>query len=265
LSKEETLFSKLLRRVARPLFALHALTGCACAQVITSGPPSRAAQKREEWRKSRLTVYLNDFGELAHYRAANARLGAPAPGEARVVFLGDSITAAWALDSAFPGKPYVNRGIAGQTTPQMLVRFRADVIALAPKVVVILAGTNDIAGNTGPMTLAETEANFVTMVELARAHGIKVVLSSVLPVHDYTPDSELAFPLRPPAQLQELNGRLRALAAATGCGYIDYYSAMVDERGLLRRELAADGLHPETAGFEIMAPLAQQAIERISR
>jgi lysophospholipase L1-like esterase len=265
LSKEETLISKLLRLVAHPVVALHARTGCACTQLTTEGAPSRAAQKRDEWRKSRLTVYVNDFGELAHYRAANARLGAPAPGENRVVFLGDSITEAWALDSAFPGKPYVNRGIAGQTTPQMLLRFRADVIALTPKVVVILAGTNDIAGNTGPMTLAETEANLVTMVELARAHGIKVVLSSVLPVHDYTPDSELAFPLRPPAQIRELNAWLRELAAANGCGYIDYYSAMVDERGLLRRELAADGLHPEEAGFAIMAPLAQQAIEQAGR
>jgi lysophospholipase L1-like esterase len=229
---------------------------------VTTGPSSRAAEKRDEWRKSRLAVYVNDFGELAHYRAANARLGAPAPGENRVVFMGDSITAAWTLDSAFPGKPYVNRGIAGQTTPQMLVRFRADVVALAPKVVVILAGTNDIAGNTGPMTLAETEANFATMVDLARAHGIKVVLSSVLPVHNYTPDSDLAFPLRPPAQIRALNTWLRELAGANGCPYIDYYGAMVDERGLLRRELAADGLHPEQAGYEIMAPLAQQAIEK---
>jgi lysophospholipase L1-like esterase len=261
LSKEETLISKLLRLVDRPVAALHARTGCACAQLTADGPPSRAAQKRDEWRKGRLNVYVNDFGELAHYRDANARVGAPAPGESRVVFLGDSITAAWALDSAFPGKPYLNRGIAGQTTPQMLVRFRADVIALAPKVVVILAGTNDIAGNTGPMTLAETKANIVTMVELARAHGIKVALSSVLPVHDYTPESELAFPLRPPAQIRELNGWLRELATSKGCGYIDYHSAMIDERGLLRRELAVDGLHPQQEGFAIMAPLAQQAIE----
>jgi len=129
-------------------------------------------------------------------------------------------------------------------------------------VVVILAGTNDIAGNTGPMTLAETEGNFVTMVDLARAHGIKVVLSSVLPVHNYTPDSDLAFPLRPPAQISALNTWLRELAAANGCPYIDYHSAMVDEHGMLRRELAADGLHPEQAGLEIMAPLAQQAIEQ---
>ena len=129
---------------------------------------------------------MDDFGELKRYRAANAKLKPPAAGEKRVVFFGDSITDMWPLAAAFPGKPYVNRGISGQTTSQMLVRFRADVIALAPKAVVILAGTNDIAGNTGPISLEDIEGNFATMVELARAHGIRVVLSSVLPVHNYT-------------------------------------------------------------------------------
>jgi lysophospholipase L1-like esterase len=259
------LIAKLLTLAARPRAALHALTGCPCAQLATDGTPSRAAQQRDQWRKGRLDVYLNDFGELARYRDANARLGPPAPGERRVVFLGDSITDYWALDRAFPGKPYVNRGIGGQTTAQMLLRFRADVIALAPEVVVILAGTNDIAGNTGPTTLAETEANFVTMVELAHANRIAVVLSSLLPVHDYTEASELAYPLRPPGQIGELNRWLRDFAATSGCGYIDYFGAMVDERGRLRRELAADGLHPEPAGFAIMAPLADEVIERTLR
>jgi lysophospholipase L1-like esterase len=144
----------------------------------------------------------------------------------------------------------------------MLVRFRHDVIALRPKVVVILAGTNDIAGNTGPMTLEDTQAHFTSMVELARANGIKVVLSSILPVHNYTPSSALTFPLRAPAKIAALNTWLKAHAAATGCVYLDYYSAMVDDRGLLRRDLAPDGLHPSQAGLALMAPLAQQAIDK---
>ncbi len=165
-----------------------------------------------------------------------------------------------ALARSFPGKPYVNRGISGQTTPQMLVRFRQDVLALAPRVVVILAGTNDIAGNTGPLTLEETEANLASMVELARAHGVRVVLASLLPVHDYTPMAQLSFPLRPPAKIAALNQWLAAYAAANGAVYLDYASAMTDARGLLRRELAVDGLHPNGDGYAIMAPLAERAI-----
>ncbi len=253
---------RLLRLAGRPILALFALAGCAFGQAAEPTPPSRAAQRRDEWRKGRLSLYLNDFGELARYRLANVRLAPPAAGENRVVFLGDSITDAWGLAAAFPGKPYVNRGIGGQTTSQMLVRFRADVIALGPRVVVILAGTNDIAGNTGLMTLPEIEGNLATMAELARGHGIRVVFSSVLPVHNYTPDSDLAFPLRPPEQIKELNRWLQSYAATHDCGYIDYWSAMVDERGLLRRDLAEDGLHPGEAGFAIMAPLAQQAIDK---
>src|SRR5262249_48705878 len=151
------------------------------------GGASPALARLEEWRKSRISIYMDDFGELAHFRAANAALKPPAPGESRVVFLGDSITSGWALLRYFPGKPYVNRGIGGQTPPQLLLRFRPDVIDLHPKVVVILAGTNDIAGNTGPTTLEAIQANYASMAELARAHGIRVVFSSVVPVHDYTP------------------------------------------------------------------------------
>jgi lysophospholipase L1-like esterase len=250
----------LLRAAGKPILALLTMAGCAFGQA--AGPGGRAARHRDEWRKGRLNVYLNDFGELSRYRAANARLGAPAAGEARVVFLGDSITDAWDLAGSFPGKPYVNRGIGGQTTSQMLVRFRADVIALQPKVVVILAGTNDIAGNTGPMTLAETEANLATMAELARLHGIRIVFSSIIPVHNYTPASDLAFPLRAPAQIKELNGWLADYAAANGHVYLDYATAMADEHGLLKKQLADDGLHPGKEGLAIMAPLAQQAIDK---
>ena len=205
---------------------------------------------------------MDDFGELGRYRAANARLKPPLSGESRVIFFGDSITDAWPLPSYFPGKPYVNRGIGGQTTPQLLVRFRQDVVDLGPKVVVILAGTNDIAGNTGPMTPAETEANFASMLELARAHGIRVVLSSVLPVHNYTPQSETTYPLRPLDKIAELNRWLEATCLTGVCVYLDYATAMADAHGLLRRELAADGLHPNRAGYLIMAPLAAAAIAR---
>jgi lysophospholipase L1-like esterase len=221
---------------------------------------SPAAQKRDEWRRGRARIYMDDFGELARYRADNARLKPPVAGENRIVFFGDSITEHWPMALSFPGKAYVNRGISGQTTPQMLIRFRQDVVALAPKVVVILAGTNDIAGNTGPMTLEEIEANLASMVELARAHGIKIVLSSVLPVHNYTPPSELAFPLRPPEKIAALNQWLKGHAAQTNSVYLDYAAAMADERGFLKRELAVDGLHPNKDGYAIMAPLAETAI-----
>ena len=130
--------------------------------------------------------WLQDWPNLGRYRAANQELGAPKPGEQRVVFMGDSITDMWQLPQYFPGKPYANRGISGQTTSQMLVRFRQDVVDLKPRVVVILAGTNDIAGNTGPITLEEIERNFASMADLAHTNGIKVVLSSILPVHNYT-------------------------------------------------------------------------------
>ena len=221
---------------------------------------SPAAQKLDQWRRSRVRIYMDDFGELGRYRAANGALKPPAAGESRVVFYGDSITDLWPLGLSFPGRPYVNRGISGQTTAQMLVRFRQDVIALGAKVVVILAGTNDIAGNTGPMTLEETEANLASMVELARAHGIRVVLSSVLPVHNYTPMSAMAFPLRPPEKIAALNSWLAAYAAASGSVYLDYAAAMTDAHGFLKRELAIDGLHPNKDGYAIMAPLAEAAI-----
>jgi lysophospholipase L1-like esterase len=247
------------------LVAALALAASAGAQQPDTGapPPSGpglAIQKRDEWRHGRAHIYMDDFAELGRYRAANARLKSPAAGDQRVVFLGDSITDVWALPTYFPGKPYINRGISGQTTPQLLLRFRPDVIALGPKVVVILAGTNDIAGNSGPMSLEETEGNFASMIELARAHGIRVVIGSVLPVHNYTPQSALSFPLRPPEKIAELNRWLKSTCAASGCVYLDYAAAMIDAHGFLKRELAFDGLHPNRAGYLLMAPLAEAAI-----
>src|SRR5271166_768957 len=226
------------------------------------GIPSTGYPGLDQYRASRLAIFTDDFGQLGRYRDANAALTPPAPGESRVVFFGDSITDGWHIDEYFPGKPYINRGIGGQTTPQMLIRFRPDVIDLEPKVVVILAGTNDIAGNTGPMSLAEIEANLRTMTELARVHSMHVVLSSVLPVNDYTERSKMFFPLRPPAQILELNRWIKDYAAQNGCIYLDYFSAMIDDKGLLKRDLADDGLHPNDKGFAVMAPLAQKAIEQ---
>ncbi len=204
-----------------------------------------------------------DWANLARYRDANAALGAPAPGTQRVVFMGNSITEGWAphFPTHFPGKPYVGRGIGGQTTPQMLVRFRQDVIALHPAAVVILAGTNDIAGNTGPSTLEMIQDNLASMTELAMAHGIRVVLSSVLPVHDYP----WRPGLEPAPRIVALNAWIRRYAAERGAVYLDYHSAMADARQGMRDGLAYDGVHPNEAGYRLMAQLAERAIAEALR
>lgn len=221
----------------------------------------RSIQELELYREKQIPLWMNDFANLELYRAANATLQ-PASDPARVVFMGDSITDAWDLAKYFPGKPYVNRGIGGQTTPQMLIRFRPDVIALKPKVVVILAGTNDIAGNTGPMLLEDIEANLASMAELARLHNIRVVLSSVTPVNNYNERAELMFFQRPPSKILALNRWIQDYCAANNAIYLDYFSAMVDERGFMKVDLAKDGLHPNDAGYSLMAPLAEKAIQK---
>jgi lysophospholipase L1-like esterase len=205
---------------------------------------------------------MNDFAELGHFRAANARLPPPAPGEKRVVFFGDSITEGWPLDTAFPGKPYVNRGISGQTTSQMILRLRDDVIDLGARAVVILAGTNDLSGNTGPISLDEIEENFEAMADLARARGVKVLFSSILPVHDYTDADELNSALRPPEKIVALNSWLQRYCHANGLVYLDYFSAMADAHGMMRLELADQGLHPNAAGYAVMTPIAAKGIEQ---
>jgi lysophospholipase L1-like esterase len=236
----------------------------AFAQQAAPQPPPKltSAERLKQWRDSREPMLRDDFGELARYRAADAVLPAPAPGENRVVFYGDSITDGWKLDEYFPGKPYINRGISGQTTPQMLIRFRPDVIELHPKVVIILAGTNDIAGNTGPESLEQIEENYASIAELARAHDIKVIYSSVLPVHEYTERAADMYSQRPPEKIAALNRWLKDYCARTGCMYLDYFSGMVDEQGHMKKDLADDGLHPNAAGYKIMAPLADTAIEK---
>ena len=258
-------------RMRNPLILVLAILCCATAlaqapmqprQGPTATIPGTGFAGLDNYRASRIAVYTDDYGQLARYRDANAALKPPAPGENRVVFFGDSITDIWPIADSFPGKPYINRGIGGQTTSQMLVRFRQDVVNLAPKVVVILAGTNDIAGNSGPISNENIEANFASLAELARSHGIRVVFSSILPVHNYTPQSQDFYAQRPMARILALNEWLKGYCAGSGATCLDYFSAVVDDKGLLKRELADDGLHPNKAGYAIMAPMAEQAIEK---
>jgi len=216
---------------------------------------------------TRLEARLRDWPALARYRDANTKVKAPPKGEHRVVFMGDSITDSWddpKYGGFFPGKPYIDRGISGQTTPQMLVRFRGDVIALRPEVVVILAGTNDLAGNTGPSTLEAIEDNLISMMELARANSTRVVLASILPVSDYEKSKDgkpiIRTAQRPPEKIRALNEWMRAYATKNRSIYLDYYSSMIDEKGFLKDELSEDGLHPNAKGYAVMAPLAEQAI-----
>jgi lysophospholipase L1-like esterase len=227
--------------------------------------PSTALTSEERTRLDRAESRLKDWPNLARYRDANMKLTAPVKGEDRVVFMGDSITDSWKLAQYFPDKPYVNRGISGQTTPQMLVRFRPDVIALQPKVVVILAGTNDLAGNTGPMTVEQIEDNLRSMAELAMANGIRVVFASILPISDYNKNKDgvaiVRSTGRPPDKILALNQWMKKYADEHKQGYLDYFSAVVDDKGFLREDLAADGLHPNAKGYELMKPLAQQAID----
>jgi lysophospholipase L1-like esterase len=224
--------------------------------------PTTGSPDLDQYRASRVTIYTDDFGELKRYREADAKLKPSAPSENRVVFLGDSITDYWKLEDYFPGKPYINRGVDGQTTPQMLVRFRQDVIDLHPKVLVVLAGTNDVAGVTGRTRNEDIESNYATMAELARLHHIRVVLASLLPANDYTADAKESFALRPRERILALNTWLKDYCASNGFVYLDYFSAVVDDKGMLRRDLSDEGLLPNASGYKIMAPLAEKAIAR---
>ena len=201
-----------------------------------------------------------DWPNLKEFQEDNKKVGLPEEGENRVVFMGNSITIGWSQSRPdfFKGKPYVNRGISGQTTPQMLLRFRQDVIELQPKIVVILAGINDIAGNTGPATLKMISDNIQSMAELAHANGIRVVLSSTLPAYDFpwSPGME------PARKVKELNRMIETYAMEKGHIFLDYYKAMVDDRGGLPKKYASDEVHPTVEGYKVMEPLVEAAIAK---
>jgi lysophospholipase L1-like esterase len=216
-----------------------------------------------QWQQRMMDVFANDFGQLAWYREADNSLAPPARGEKRVIFFGDSITAIWKLDQSFPDKGYINRGIGGQTTSQMLLRYRQDVLNLDPKVVVILAGTNDIAGNTGAIAIKDIENNFEIFAELAQLQKVHVIFSSVTPVNNYTDRAKPLFADRPIPTILELNQWLKQFSAThKGVSYLDYYDAMVDKNGMMPEDMAVDGLHPNQKGFALMAPIAESAIEK---
>jgi acyl-CoA thioesterase I len=246
----------------------------ASAQLVDDIPAGRAGTCCFAGAAQRLAEQLQDWNQLGRYHQANIdlkRRAAREPG--RVVFMGDSITDGWPLETAFPGKPYVNRGISGQTTAQMLVRVSPDVIALQPAAVIILAGTNDIARNAGAQTLEMIQQNFMAMTELAKAHRIRVVLCSVLPITDAKTgqkNGDTGAPIiqsvqRPPADILKLNAWIADYAKTSGAIFADYYAATVDSKGLLRAEDTNDGLHPNAAGYALMAPVAAAALEKALR
>ncbi|MDQ2833983.1 MAG: SGNH/GDSL hydrolase family protein [Acidobacteriota bacterium] len=230
------------------------------AQTVAPTPAQATAPAIDAKQVEHMRAQLADWPALERYRSDNANLPAPQPGEQRVVFFGDSITDGWGRSSGsgpfFPGKPYVNRGISGQTTPQMLVRFEQDVVHLHPAAVVILAGTNDIAGNTGPSTPQMIEDNFTAMASIAKQSGIKVVLASITPA--------FAYPWKPSVdpveEIRELNRWLRDFCASNGYTYLDYYSSMTDDRGAMLQGYSSDGVHPTAKGYAVMAPLAERVL-----
>ena len=245
-----------------------ALAGPAAAQ--TAVPPMDCPEVTRAMQDlMRHDARLRDWPQLERYRMANADL-LRAGSRVEVVFLGDSITDSWSNErfgGFFPGKGYVNRGISGQTTPQMLVRMKPDVLAFSPKVIVLLAGTNDIAGNTGPQTDEDIQRNMAAIAELATANGARMVLASVLPVSAYhvTAGAPPQTVRRPPARINTLNTWLKTYAAAHNHVYLDYFSATADDKGMLRAELSEDDLHPNAQGYAIMAPLAEAAIAQARR
>jgi len=238
------------------------LTPSTHAQLVEEFQPPRANCCLQSAAQN-LADQLQDWNQLGRYHADNQRLKAMPTDPERVVFLGDSITDGWRLAEAFPGRPYVNRGISGQTTSQMLVRLFPDVISLKPATLVVLAGTNDIARNTGQQTLEMIGQNFQAITELAQLHGIKVVLCGLLPVSDYTPRKQTER--RPPADILKLNAWLKEYASKVNAVYADYFAATVDEKGLLKDGISSDGLHPNAKGYQLMIPIVEAAIAQSRR
>ncbi len=247
-------------------FALF-LAPAAFAETYQSSPPRQPAVEKDwgQWlgpyRAGIVAKMGEDFGEQYIYAAQNAALAAPAAGEQRVVFLGDSITDRWNLAKFFPGKPYINRGIGGQVSPQMLVRFHADVVALKPQAVVILAGINDVQGALQVETEAQIAANYTAMAEIAEANGIRPVFTLLMPVNNYTPNAVTMLEDRKPERVAWLNAWLSGFCQTHGYGLIDYGPLLRDNKGLLKAEYTSDGIHPNDTAYALMAPVAEQAIE----
>jgi len=243
------------------------LTGAGDAPFRSSSSPGPAAaprvleQRLETYRQNAARRMIADFAQQNVYARANAALPPPAAGEKRVVFLGDSITDFWNLEAFFPGRPYINRGISGQVTPQLLVRFHADVVALRPAAVVILAGVNDAAGVVQTQTEAQITANYEAMADIAQAHGIKPIFTKILPVNRYDPQRKVADETRDAEQLERLNAWLTGFCASRGYTLIDYGSALAGPDGQLREAYSSDGLYPNAAGYALMAAIAGPAIE----
>jgi len=248
---------------------------CMDAQLVETFNPPRPANCCLAGTARGLADQLQDWNQLGRYHEANQQLKKQGVPMGRIVFMGDSITDFWKLEESFPGKPYVNRGISGQTTPQMLVRLYPDVIDLKPAAMVLLAGINDVSKNTGPATAEMVQQNIMAMTELAQHHSIKVILCSVMPVSDYpylrsqgAPPSATARPSikmtegHPPADILKLNAWMKDYAASVNATYADYFSAFVDERGLLKDAYSADGLHPNPEGYKVMTNVLAAAIRK---
>ena len=257
-----------MKRLVALLLALSAGSALAAPGDYQSAPERRSVVEKDwgpwlgRFRVKLIPSLMQDFGERYLYAPANAALAAPKAGEQRVVFLGDSITDRWNLAANFPSKPYVNRGIGSQVTAQMLLRFHQDVVALKPSVVVILAGVNDVQGFLQQETPEQIERNWEAMADLARAHGIKVVFGSLLPVNNYTDAAKDVVKERNPVELRALNAWLRAFCARHGHVYADYAAALVDTNGLMAAAYTQDGVHPLDNGYAVMAPIAQRAINQ---
>ena len=253
----------------------------AAAQVVDEFNPPRANCCLVNTART-LADQLQDWNQLGRYHQANQQLKQQPVPAGRIVFMGDSITDGWNLAESFPGKPFVNRGISGQVTAQMLVRLYPDVVDLKPAAMVVLAGTNDIARNNGPVTLTMIEENIMAMTELAQLHGIKVLLSSVMPISDYpylrqqsappapvVPGGRGAAPRqkmtdgRPPSDILKLNAWIKDYAARVNATYVDYFSAMVDEKGWLKDGISADGLHPNAEGYAIMTRVLTAVLQKV--
>jgi lysophospholipase L1-like esterase len=249
----------------KKLLFLLTLT-CAISTFAQTPHPTPDALTLEKQRADRLQTRLNDYAQLARYAKANEEIKPPTKDEKRVVFLGDSITDSWKLNEYFPNQPYINRGISGQVTAQMLIRMQPDVIAHKPKVIVLLAGTNDIAGNLGAVTNEFIAGNIKSIVELAHANGINVVLASILPISDYNKrangETIIRSLQRPPDRILALNKWIKNYCDEKGLIYLDYFNATVDDKGFLKAELANDGLHPHAEGYKIMQKLAAEAIAK---